>query len=145
MAYAVYSITDTQTVINHPSVGRKVLSDENNGGGQVSIAYSMDMSSQTQTANGYTVINKVRSHAGNVTMEIPQNSPSDYYLRRLIAYLETADASEFGLTTITIRDNAAGITFNCTGVTPQKRPDRAYAQQSGNLNYVFLCADITET
>ena len=142
--YSVYSITDTQTVINHPQVGRKVLSDENNGGGQVSISYSIDMSSQTQTANGYTVINKVRSHAGTIALEIPQNSPSDTYLRRLIAYVETADASEFALTTITIRDNASNVTFTATGVTPQKRPDRAYAQQSGNLNYTFLCADITE-
>ena len=145
MAYSVYSIADTTTVVNHPSVGRKVLSDENNGGGQVSISYQMDMSSQTQTANGYTVINKVRSHAGTVTFEIPQNSPSDMYLRRLIAYLETADAKEFGLTTITIFDAAAGITFSITGATPQKRPDRSYAQQSGNLNYVFLCAEITES
>ena len=145
MAYAIYSLADTTTVVNHPQVGRKVLSDENNGGGQVSISYSMDMASHTQTANGYTVINKTRSHAGTITFEIPQNSPSDKYLRRLISYVESADASQFALTTITIRDAAAGITYTATGVTPQKRPDRQYAQQSGNLNYVLLCADITET
>lgn len=145
MPFAVYSLPDTHTVYNHPAVGRKVLSDEENGGGQISIAYSQDMSNHMQTASGYTVINKVKSHAGTVTLEIPQNSPSDMYLRRVIAYLENAAASEFAQSTLTIRDTAADITFNCTGVTPQKRPDRAYAQQAGTLQYVLLCASIVET
>lgn len=140
--YSVYSLADTHSVINHPSVGRKVLSDEENGAGQISIQFSNDMAQHQQTATGFTVISKLRSRAGHVTIEIPQNSPSDLFLDRLVGYLEASDASEFALTTLNILDNASGKSWTCTGVTPQKRPDRTYAAQGGNVNYVFLCADI---
>lgn len=140
--FSVYSLADTQTVMNHPSVGRKVLSDEESGGGQISIQFAQDMASQQQTANGYVVISKVRSRAGQVTMEIPQNSPSDLYLDKLVGYLESAPANEFALSTLNIVDNATGKKWTCTGVVPNKRPDRSYAAQGGNLNYTFLCADI---
>lgn len=143
--YSVYSLTDTHTVINHPSVGQKVISDEGCGGGQIVISYIGEIANHQQTANGYTVISKGRSRAGSVNLEVAQNSEADMYNRRLIDYIESAPASEFALTTITMTDTASGITYSCTGVTPQKRPDRQYAQNGGMLNYVFLCASIIES
>lgn len=142
--FTVYSLLDTVVVVNHASVGKKTLSGEQNGGGQVSIAYASDMTSQTATATGYVVINRMVSRAGTVTFEIPQNSPSDLYLRRLAAYLNTCVAAEVAQTVITIRDDASGIKYTCSGCTLQKRPDRTYAQQSSNLNYTFLVAEIKE-
>ena len=140
--FSVYSLVDTQTVISHPSVGRKVLSDEENGGGQISIQFTGDMANHNQTANGYVVISKVRSRAGQVTLEVPQNSPSDLFLDNLCGYLASAPTKEFALSKLNVIDTASGKQWTCTGVTPQKRPDRTYAAQAGTLNYTFLCADI---
>lgn len=144
MAYSVYSLPDTKTVFNHPNVGRMVLSDETNGGGRVSIAWAGDMSSQQATANGYTVITKLHVVNGSISMDVPQNSPADLFLKKVCSYLDTAATGDFALSTITIQDYASGMGWNATGVTPQKRPDRQYDQNGGSVNYSFLCAKIVE-
>lgn len=144
MSYSVYSLADTHTVINHPSVGQKVLSDEENGGGDITIDYTGDMSQHQQTSNGFTVISKLRSRAGTISIQVAQNSQNDEYLSRWISYLASAPAGEFAQTVMTVKDDASGKTYNASGVTPQKRPTRQYSAQSGMLTYVLLCASITE-
>lgn len=145
MAYSIYSLPDTKTVFNHPNVGRMVLSDESNGAGRVSISYSGDMGQQQASATGYIVITKVRVRHGAVSIEVPQNSPADLFLKKWVAYVDTAAPGEFALATLTIQDFASGLMWNCSGVCPQKKPDRQYDQAGGNIQYVLLCAAITET
>lgn len=141
-AFSTYSLKDTQTVIEHPNVGRCVISEA--GGGKLVIARSGDISSHTTTATGYVVVNKTTSRNGQVQLELPQNSDADIFMRRWINYLETSAVKFFGLTTLTVTDTAADRTYSMTGVTPQKRPDISYDQASGTVNYTLLVADIDE-
>lgn len=145
MAYSVYSLPDTETVVNHPSVGQMKISDETNGGGRVSITWSGDMSSHQATANGYTVITKLHIVNGVIGLEVPQNSPADDFLKRLCTYVDTSSSAEFAVTTITVHDHASNMIWNATGVTPQKKPDRQYDQNGGMVGYTFLCAKILES
>lgn len=136
--FSVYSLADTKVIINNPNVGMCVISEQ--GGGRIVISYTGDLSSHTTTATGYVVVNKLRSKAATITMELPQNSPADAYLRKLIKYLTNAATDQFALTEMTLNDTAAKRTITATGLTPQKWPDENYDQTSSTRNYVFLAA-----
>lgn len=140
--FTTYSFEDTKAVINHPSVGQCVLTDD--GAGKITIAYSGDMSSHTNTVNGYVIINKMAVKNGTVTIEVPQNSDNDLYLCRLCKYLMNAPAKQFALGVLTLTDYNTGKTTTCTGVTPQKIPDDTRDQNVTMKSYAFLAAEITE-
>jgi len=141
--YSVYSLADTKTVLYHPYVGQANL--HACGRGKMVISYSGDLSSHTSTADGFVVINKLRAENGLITLEVPQNSIADLFLRRWAQYLRTTpDPARFALSTLTVTDLAGGFTLVLTGVTPQKIPDRSYDRSSTNLTYTLLAASIVE-
>lgn len=141
--YSVYSLADVIVTINNPQVGQCVISEE--GGGRVVVSRSGDLSNHTVTATGYVVINKLRSVNGTIAFELPQNSPADAYLRKLIKYLTSSATDKFATTKLTINDPAGGKIITSTGLTPQKWPDENYDQTSSTRNYTWLAADISET
>ena len=145
MGFSLYSLKDTYTTIftGADVFGTYVLS--NNGAGRISWNYSGDMSSHTTTANGYTVINRLVSKNGSISIEVPINSPADKFLRSWIAYLDssTTPTGKFGNTKMTVEDRAAGRKNNFFGVTPQKKPDESYDQVAGNRQYNLLYAEMT--
>lgn len=140
--FATYSLADVVTVIAHPSVGKCVLSDE--GGGRITVSHGGDMSSITPTASGFPVINKIRIKNGAISMEIPNNSGADDFLRKWIKYVDKAATSEFALATMVLNDPAGNKTLNFVGVVPQRKPDENYDQTSGNRQYSLLFAEMTE-
>ena len=73
----VYSLADTKVVLSHPKVGTANL--HLCGTGKVVITASGDLSSHTTTADGYVVVNKLKSVNGMVTVEVPQNSIGDTF------------------------------------------------------------------
>ena len=141
--FTVYSFADVRVVMYHPSVGQCVISDK--GLGRISIARSGDLSSHTATADGFVVVNRLRSENGTVTLEVPQNSSADEYLRKWAKYLRNVGkAAKFAQTTLNILDQGGKFTISCKGVTPQKIPDRTYDRTSSNLSWTLLAAGITE-
>jgi len=140
--FSVYSLPDVVTTINHPDVGRCVLSDV--GGGKITISYAGDMSSHTTTATGHVVVNRLKSQSGTVALEIPQNSEADLYLQKWIKYLKSCRTARFALSDLVLNDPASGKTYSMTGVTPQKQPDEGYDQTSGNRQYNLLFAEMKE-
>ena len=142
--YSVYSLADVATTLNHPDVGRSVLSDA--GGGRVTISYSGDLSSHTTTATGYVVINRLKATNGQIGLEVPQNSEADLFLRKWVSYLQNVkNTARFALSTFVLEDPAGHKTLSMSGVTPQKKPDEGYDQTSGNRQYNLLFAEMVET
>ena len=80
MAYNVYSLPDTRTVLYHPDVGTANL--HQCGHGKITVSAAGDLTSHTMTADGYVVVNRLKSTSGTVTIEVPQNSVGDWFLRR---------------------------------------------------------------
>ncbi len=141
--YNVYSLTDTKAVLTHPYVGTANL--HLCGRGRMVVSFSGDMSAHTMTADGTVIINRLKAENGIITLEVPQNSIADEFLRKWCKYLRnTARPDFFHLTTLTITDQAGGFTLVCSGVTPQKIPDRTFDRSSTNLTYTLLAASITE-
>ncbi len=142
MKTTVYSLADVRAVLYHQNVGQCVLSSQ--GLGKISVSFAGDLSSHTATADGYVVVNRLRSSHGTVTLEVPQNSSADEFLRKWARYLKSAETYLFALSALNIVDAAGNYSICCEGVTPQKIPDRAYDQTSGNVSWVLLAARITE-
>lgn len=140
--YSVYSFKDVRCVFNHPDIGQRILSDE--GMGKITIQMAGDMSSHTQTANGYTVVNRLESNNGTVTIELPQNSPSDLFIQKALRYLKQCSSDRFALASVTVYDSASKLLYQADGVTPQKKPDRTFDTAAGMIAYAFLSANIED-
>lgn len=72
MAYNGYSLPDCRTVLYHPDVGTANL--HQCGHGKITVSPAGDLTSHTMTADGYVVVNKLKSTNGTISLEIPQNS-----------------------------------------------------------------------
>ena len=143
MAYNVYSLPDVKSVLYHPDVGTANL--HLCGIGKIVVSAAGDLTSHTTTADGYVVVNRLKSTSGTVTIEVPQNSVGDWFLRRWARWQKNSkDPSRIALGTLTIRDSAGGVSIVCTGVTLQKVPDRVFDRTATNLVYTLLAATITE-
>ena len=143
MAYNVYSLPDVKVVLNHPDVGTCNL--HLCGMGRIVVSSSGDLTSHTTTADGYIVVNKLKTTNGTITIEIPQNSIGDDFLRRWSKYQKNSNSpNRIALGTLTINDTVAGYSVVCTGVTIQKVPDRTFDRTGTNLSYVLLATTITE-
>ena len=138
----VYSLADVRAVMYHQDVGQCVLSAQ--GMGKISVTSSGDLSSHTATADGYVVVNRLRSNHGIITLEVPQNSSADEFLRRWARFMKNCQTWQFALTALNIVDNMGGFTIYCEGVTPQKIPDRVYDQTAGTVSWTLLAANITD-
>ena len=143
MAFSVYSLLDVSVTINNPDTKKCVLSDC--GGGRITVSHAGDMASNTRTATGYVVVNRLVSRDGTIGLEIPNNSEADVYMRKWITHLKTCKTNRFALTTLTINDPAGGRMLTMTGVVPQKEPDEGYDQTAGNRQYNLLFAEMTES
>ena len=64
MAYNVYSLPDCRTVLYHPDVGTANL--HQCGHGKITVSSAGDLTSHTMTADGYVVVNKLKSTSGTL-------------------------------------------------------------------------------
>lgn len=143
MAYNVYSLPDVKTVLYHPDVGTANL--HQCGTGSIVVSAAGDLTSHTTTADGYIVVNKLKTTNGTITIEVPQNSVGDDFLRRWARWQKNSTSpNRIALGTLTIYDAAGGFTVTCTGVSLQKVPDRRFDRTGTNLQYVLLATTITE-
>ena len=143
MSYNVYSLPDVHSVLYHPDVGTCNL--HQCGMGKITVSAAGDLTSHTATADGYVVVNRLKTTNGTVTLEVPQNSVGDAFLRRWAKWARaTASPNRIALGTLTITDNVSGFKTTCTGVSLQKVPDRVYDRTGTNVVYTLLATTITE-
>ena len=139
----VYSFADVKAVIYHQDVGQCVLSSQ--GLGKISISMSGDLSSHTATADGYVVVNRLKTTSGTIQIEVPQNSIGDDFLRRWAKWAgSTNSPNRIALGTLTVTDTVSRFSTVCTGVSLQKAPDRTWDRTATNVTYTLLATTITE-
>ena len=143
MSYNVYSLPDVKTVLYHPDVGTANL--HRCGTGKITVSAAGDLTSHTTTADGYVVVNRLKTTNGTVQIEVPQNSPGDDFLRRWAKWARSTKSSDrIALGTLTVTDSITGYKTVCTGVSLQKVPDRTWDRTATNVNYTLLATNITE-
>ena len=132
-----------KSVLYHPDVGTANL--HQCGIGKITVSAAGDLTSHTTTADGYVVVNRLKTTNGTIQIELPQNSVGDAFLRRWAMWAKsTGKPNRIALATLTIRDNASGFKTTCTGVSLQKAPDRTWDRTATNVTYTLLATTITE-
>ena len=134
MAYNVYSLPDVKAVLYHPDVGQANL--HSCGVGKITVSHAGDYTSHTTTADGYVVVNRLRSTNGTITIEVPQNSIGDWFMRRRASWDADHYGSLRGIHDLRHRD----IPAEGAGRTeiPRGRTRRVY-QDSGAEEYIKSC------
>ena len=67
MAYNVYSLPDVKSVLYHPDVGTANL--HLCGIGKIVVSAAGDLTSHTTTADGYVVVNRLKTTNGTIQIE----------------------------------------------------------------------------
>lgn len=137
----VYSFEDTVVTISHPSVG--VYSAYGTGIGDLSVNLSENVTTHEVAADQSVIVSKHVKRNGTVNFNISQVSDFNKWLKKFIAYIEEADASEFALATISISNKTTGDNYYCTGVSHQKIADNQLQSQAQNRSWTMMCAHIT--
>lgn len=137
----VYSFEDTVVTISHPSVG--VYSAYGTGIGDLSVNMSENVTTHEVAADQSVIVSKHVKRNGIVNFNISQVSDFNTWLKKFVAYIEEADASEFALATISISNKTTGDNYYCTGVSHQKIADNGLQSQAQNRNWAMMCAHIT--
>lgn len=140
MKIYTYSFEDTDVTIQHPSFGSYTA--YGSGLGTVTVSYANDVTTHEVSADTSVVVSKSVKKNGTVTFNIIQSSEFNTWLKNFANYIEAAPASEFADATILIRNKSTGETFDCSGVSHQKRPDTSYQSTSQNKDWVMMCAYI---
>ena len=82
---------------------------------------------------------------GTITLELPQNSIGDWFMRRWAAYCRVLqNPNRVALDTLTLWDPTANVTTIATGISLQKAPDRVFDRTATNVVYTLLAATISE-
>ena len=143
MAYNIYSLPDVKSVLYHPDVGTANL--HLGGIGKIVVSAAGDLSSHTATADGYEEVNRLKTTNGTITIEVPQNSLGDDFLRRWARWARNTNSPDrIALGPLTITDSVSGYRTICTGVSLQKAPDRTWDRTATNVSYTLLAATISE-
>lgn len=142
MSYSTYSFTDISAVISHPGVGQYSLQGE--GIGSITIAMANDRSAHDLAADGVVMVSKIKAGNGTITLNAQQTSTLHNWLMKWSNYVDQASTGEWARAVITLRAPEMKETVICTGVSPQKTPDRPYQQQGQQVAWVLMAADIQQ-
>ena len=85
MAYNIYSFPDVKAVLNHADVGQCNL--HQSGMGKITVSSAGDLSSHTTTADGYVIVNRLRTTNGTPSPlrspRAPSRTPAHRYSTKI--------------------------------------------------------------
>ncbi len=138
-----YGFEDVTVSFQHNGVG--AASSIGAGIGSISISMTTDRTTHNVAADGTIMVSKVAGKNGNMALEIQQNSELHKWLVKWNNYIEISNSSEWAGMTITIKSSNLGDSTICTGVSPQKLPDRPYGAQGAMVTWQLMAAKITQS
>jgi hypothetical protein len=111
--------------------------------GSITVARANDVTQHDVAADGSVMASKIRTRNGTITIVVQQTSTGAAFLRKLNAYLETAHSSEWTRAVCSVVSKEQGVNISCSGVSPQKTPDSAFAQAGAQISFAYMCQTIT--
>lgn len=138
-----YSFSDVDVIISHPLVGQKSANGE--GIGKLSISYTDNLTESDLGADGSTMISKIESGRGTITLEIQQTSSLNKWLLNYVNKVRNAATGQWAAAAITIEERFKdGVKVTALNVAPIKRPDKSNAQQGDHVSWAFFSPHIEE-
>ncbi len=143
--FTTYSFQDVNIAFDCNSVGAS--SSTGAGLGSISVAMAGEKTVHEVAADGCVMISKILGNNGNIVITMQQTSKLHKYLLRWYNYINSTSTaiSEWATMNITIQSNNLGDITKCTGVSPQKLPDRPYQAQGQQVTWTLMAAEITES
>lgn len=136
-----YGFEKVIATIQHPLVGQLVITGT--GVGSISTAYMDNNVESDVAADSNTMVSKVRSHRGTITIELQQTSPANKWLHNLANVLDNASPDQFLGTSIRVAENFEnGILSSAASAAIQKRPDGKDESNGGRVTWVFFTPDL---
>lgn len=135
-----YSFTDLSGAIAHPALGAYTFTGE--GAGEISVSMTTERTAHDVAADGSVMVTKIAGNNGSISIAVQQTSPIHQWLLNWYNYLVAADTSQWAQSALTLRNTVTGDSHVCTGVSPQKVPDKSYQAQGQRVTWVLMCADI---
>ena len=133
MAYNVYSFPDVKANISHTDIGSCAL--HQSGMGKITVSAAGDLSSHTVTADGYVIVNRLKTTSGTITIEVPQGSVADWFLRKWSRWARSLkDPSRIALGVLTIQDSSSAIAVTRSSFADSSDLRTAVAWDSLNLS-----------
>lgn len=140
MKHSIYSFTDVNAVISHPSYGQFSLEGE--GMGSFTVTKVTERSQQNVAADGCIMTSKIAGNNGSVTINAQQTSSLHNWLQGLFNYLWAAPTNEWAQISLTIRAPKMGKVISCTYGSFQKEADEPFEAQGQDIAWTLLFSDI---
>lgn len=144
MKFKVYSFEDVTCSFSHPAKGSK--SSTGAGIGSITTSMTGDKTTHETSADGRIFVLRVPGDNGTITVTMQQTSDLHKWLLKWYNYINGPDSdnSDWIAMNITIKNNYLREQINCTGVSPQKRPDKPYQAQGQMITWSLMAMEITE-
>lgn len=138
----IYSFLDVQAAIDGPG-GNFPLAGDEAGVAQegITIAPTGEVNVISVGADGAYMHSLKGDKSGTVTVRLLRTSTVNRQLQKMYNH-QTRSSSYHGRNTITVRDVARGDTITCEGCAFAKTPDKAFAAEGGNLEWIFHAGKI---
>lgn len=138
-----YSFQDVIATFSCPNCGIK--STDGAGIGSISIAMTQTKTVQEAAADGSIMTSKILGENGTIALQVQQTSQIHKWLVDWYNYINNSvTTSDWTAMTVTINSRALSDTTTCTGVAPQKLPDRAYQAQGQMVTWTLMAAKIVQ-
>ncbi|WP_297428645.1 phage protein [Clostridium sp.] len=139
---ATYSFQDVTCSFQHPSVG--AASTTGAGIGSINISMATTKTEHNVAADGTVMSSKIAGSNGTISVQLQQTSDLNRWLLKWYNYVESADSSEWTAMNITIKSKNLEDYTVCTGVSPEKLPDKPYQAQGQMITWQLMATNIAQ-
>jgi hypothetical protein len=147
MASTTYSFTAVTAAFNHPLAGSYVMQGQQ-GFGQIVISNATERTVHDVAADGGIMVSYIPGDNGSVEIEMQQTNAFHEFLVGWYNLIKTnadnGDLSNWATATFVVRDMLSGALHTLTGVSPQKVPDKTYADRGGRIRWVLMAAQVIQ-
>lgn len=143
-----YSFKDTSGSFTHPLTLPFLFAGQI-GMHQANVVMSTEKTIHDTAADGTIMVSAIAGDGGQISLEMQQQSDLHAFLLSWYNIIKTAmlagDVTNWATAAVLLRNIVDGSYHVCTGVSPSKIPDKAYAAQGQHITWTLMCADIQNT
>lgn len=139
---STYSFADLSVVIRHAAMGQLSLQGE--GVGSITFNMTNDVSEHDLAADGSVMTSKIEAANGTIVISVQQTSEAHRWFTRLYNYLKAAPSREWAGIGLEGKASDMRVTHTGESISIQKRADKPYAQQGGQVTWTFMAGYLNE-
>ena len=142
-----YSGKDLNVTFTHPLIGTiQAVGVDSMGIAQISIRMTTAQSVLQVGMDGAIIPRVVPGDQGEIELQIWQTSTFHQellaYCNALKAARDAGDVSQWFSGVLLVQNIVDGTSHTCTGVAPQKVPDKTYQEQAQRVNWLLVACNV---